>query len=106
MKNGTPAALLGLGMVMALAQFDPGSLLGALSPIPEANAVVGRPATPVSVAGVARRTTRRVIRRTTIYVASLPPSCTVVVVEGTQLHLCGGTYYQQVGTQYVVVTVD
>jgi hypothetical protein len=106
MKNATPAALLGLGMVMALAQFDPGSLLGALSPIPEANAVVGRPATPVSVAGVARRTTRRVIRRTTIYVASLPPSCTVVVVEGTQLHLCGGTYYQQVGTQYVVVTVD
>ena len=106
MKNATPAALLGLGMVMALAQFDPGSLLGALSPIPEANAVVGRPATPVSVAGVARRTTRRVIRRTTIYVVSLPRSCTVVVVEGTQLHLCGGTYYQQVGTQYVVVVVE
>ena len=29
----------------------------------KANAVVGRPATPGSVAGVARRTTRRAIRR-------------------------------------------
>jgi hypothetical protein len=29
----------------------------------KANAVVGRPATPGSVAGVARRTTRRTIRR-------------------------------------------
>jgi hypothetical protein len=106
MKNATPAALLGLGMVLALACLEPGSLLGALSPIREANAVVGRPATPVSVAGVSRRTTRRVIRRTTIYVVSLPPSCTVVVIEGTQLHLCGGTYYQQVGTQYVVVVVE
>jgi len=106
MKNRTLAALLGLGLVMALAQFAPGRLLGVLSPVQDAGAVVGRPATPVSVAGVSRRTTRRVIRRTTIYVVSLPPSCTVVVIEGTQLHLCGGTYYQQSGTQYVVVTVD
>ena len=106
MKNGTFATLLGLGIVLALAHFAPGGLLGVLSPVQEAGAVVGRPATPVSVAGVSRRTTRRVIRRTTIYVVSLPPSCTVVVVEGTSLHFCGGTYYQQVGTQYVVVTVD
>jgi hypothetical protein len=106
MKNRTLAALLGLGMVLALAHFAPAGLLGALSPVQEAGAIVGRPATPVSVAGVARRTTRRVIRRTTIYVVMLPPSCTVVVIEGTHLHLCGGTYYQQVGTQYVVVTVD
>jgi hypothetical protein len=32
---------------------------GRLSVIPAAEAVVGRPLTPVSVAGVARRTTRR-----------------------------------------------
>lgn len=32
-----------------------------------ANAVVGRPATPGSVAGVARRTTRRTVRRHTYY---------------------------------------
>ncbi len=71
-----------------------------------AEARVGRPATPASVAGVARRTTRRCIRRTTIYVASLPPSCTTVVIEGATLQQCGGTYYQPSGTQYVVVTVD
>lgn len=35
-----------------------------------AEARVGRPATPGSVAGVARRTTRRVVRRTSIYVAA------------------------------------
>jgi hypothetical protein len=59
----------------------------------------------VSYAGVARRTTRRVIYRSTVYVATLPPACTIVVVEGTTLHMCGSTYYQPYGTQYVVVTV-
>ncbi len=72
----------------------------------EAHAVVGRPATPGSVAGVARRTTRRRIRRSTIYVATLPRSCSKVNVEGTVLYLCGGTHYQAHGTQYVVVYVD
>ena len=65
---------------------------------------VGAPGRPV--AGVARRTTRRMIRRTTIFVATLPPSCTTVVVEDVTLHQCGGTYYQASGTQYVVVNVD
>jgi hypothetical protein len=69
------------------------------------HAVVGRPLTPVSAAGVARRTTRRVIVATSVYVATLPPACTVVVIEGTTLHQCGTTYYQTSGTQYVVVTV-
>lgn len=78
----------------------------ALALVTDAAAVLGRPVTPVSAAGVARRTTRRVIRRTTIYVASLPPKCTVVVIEGTKLQQCGGTYYQASGTQYVVVNVD
>jgi Ni,Fe-hydrogenase III small subunit len=35
------------------------SISGVRSVIPVAEAVVGRPLTPVSVAGVARRTTRR-----------------------------------------------
>lgn len=35
------------------------SIPGVHSVIPSAEAVVGRPLTPVSVAGVARRTTRR-----------------------------------------------
>ena len=72
----------------------------------EAHAVVGRPLTPVSAAGVARRTTRRMIVATSVYVATLPPSCTIVVIEGTTLHLCGTTYYQASGTQYVVVNVQ
>lgn len=71
-----------------------------------AEAVVGRPATPVSAAGTARRTTRRVIRRSTIYVASLPGNCSTVIIEGTSLYLCDGTYYEPYGDQYVVVYVD
>ena len=74
--------------------------------IRDVEARVGRPATPGSVAGVARRTSRRHIRRSTIYVASLPPSCTTIVIEGTTLQQCGGTYYQTHGTQYVVVYVE
>jgi len=72
----------------------------------DVEARVGRPATPGSVAGVARRSTRRTIRRSTVYVASLPPSCTTIVIEGTTLQQCGGTYYQTHGTQYIQVYVD
>ena len=74
--------------------------------IREAEARVGRPATPLSVAGVARRTTRRTIRRTTAYVATLPRGCTTVIIEGMALHQCGRTYYQPYGTQWVVVNVN
>jgi hypothetical protein len=72
----------------------------------DVEARVGRPATPGSVAGVARRTTRRRIRRSTIYIASLPRGCTTVVIEGQSCYQCGGTYYQTHGTQYVQVYVD
>lgn len=74
-----------------------------------ANARVGRPATPGSVAGVARRTTRRSIRRSNQYVNTLPQSCSKVVIEGTTLWLCGSTYYQSYqsyNSQYVVVYVE
>ncbi len=71
-----------------------------------AEAVIGRPLTPLSVAGVARRTTRRTIRRTSVYAATLPRGCSTVVIEGVTLHQCGGTYYQPYGGQYVVVRVD
>ena len=72
----------------------------------DAQAMIGRPLTPMSYAGVARRTTRRVIRRTAIYAATLPAGCTTVVMEGVTLHQCGATYYQPSGTQFVVVQVD
>jgi hypothetical protein len=72
----------------------------------EALAIIGRPLTPGSVAGVARRTTRRTIRRTSVYIATLPRGCTTVVMEGMTLHQCGGTYYQPYNNQYVVVEVN
>jgi hypothetical protein len=72
----------------------------------DAQAIIGRPLTPVSVAGVARRTTRRVIRRTAVYVAVLPAGCTTVNIDGTVLSQCGGTYYQPYNGQYVVVIVE
>lgn len=72
----------------------------------EAEARIGRPMTPLSYAGAARRTTRRVIRRTSVYVATLPPRYTTVVIEGATLYQCGGTYYQAHGSQYVIVNVN
>jgi len=81
-----------------------GVLSGGL--VQPAEAIVGRPLTPVSVGGVTRRTTRRVIRRSTIYVASLPGGCYSTVIDGNSLYQCGTTYYQPYGTQYVVVYVD
>ena len=72
----------------------------------EAEARIGRPLTPVSYAGVARRTRRRTIRRTTVYAATLPTACANVTINGSLLHQCGGTYYQPYNGQYVVVKVD
>lgn len=104
MKTST-FGLVALGLTLAIADLPPGGMLDGGSPIKEAQAVVGRPMTPVSAAGVARRTTRRMIVATSVYVPTLPPSCTVIVIEGTSLHQCGTTYYQASGTQFVVVNV-
>lgn len=51
------AALLPLLYVSDLPRESP----GGLALMPQAHAIVGAPVTPVSVAGVARRTTRRVV---------------------------------------------
>ncbi|PKA40960.1 hypothetical protein N2599_01845 [Rhizobium sullae] len=74
--------------------------------ITEAEARVGRPSTPGSVAGVARRTTRRTVRRSAIYVAALPAACVRTSISGVSVWRCGGTYYQSYGGRYVVVYVD
>ena len=84
-----------------------GVLLGAgTGAASTAHAIVGRPFTPLSVAGVARRSTRRVVRRTTIYAASLPRGCVPVTINGGQFHRCGTTYYQPYQGQYMVVQVQ
>jgi hypothetical protein len=95
--------LLAAGLVLdgTLNPWLPASLI-----VNDAHARVGRPATPLSVAGVARRTTRRTIRRSTVYIATLPRGCSQVSIEGTVLMNCGGTYYQASGSQYVMVHVD
>ena len=54
----------------------------------------------------ARRTTRRVVRRSSIYVATLPAACARTSVNGTVVWRCGGAYYQPYGGRYVVVYVD
>lgn len=70
--------------------------------IGHAEARVGRPATPASVAGVARRTTRRTIRRGA-YIAAIPAGCAYGNYYGYSLYYCGGTYYQKSGSGYVIV---
>lgn len=74
--------------------------------VPKAQAVIGRPLTPMSYAGVARRTSRRMIYATSVYAATLPAGCRTVSIEGTSLYQCGGTYYQTSGSRYVVVRVE
>ena len=56
--------------------------------------------------GVARRTTRRVIRRSAIYVNTLPGGCARTTVSGYAVWGCGGTYYQSYGGRYAVVYID
>jgi hypothetical protein len=78
----------------------PGSIL-----VNDAEARVGRPATPTSVAGVARRTTRRTVHRHNYvhhhagiavgsYVAVLPSNCTKVITRGASYHVCDNVYYR------------
>ena len=66
-----------------------GARLGVTLSVPSAEARVGRPATPLSVAGVARRTTRRTVRRINYY-SVLPAGC----AWRAPYHYCGGIYYQ------------
>lgn len=108
MKMRKPSKKLVAAALVSLSMLATDGLL----PIPigsfvsEAHAVVGRPLTPGSVAGVARRTTRRVIRRSSVYVAALPAGCVRTTVNGILIWRCGGVYYQPYGGRYVVVYID
>lgn len=94
-----------VGLVGLIVELDPVEWVkGNLTS--QAEARVGRPATAVSVAGTARRTTRRVIRRTSVYIATLPAGCSTVVVDNVSLYSCGGVYYQSYQNQYVVVVIE
>lgn len=92
--------------------------------VPEAAALIGRPVSPMSFAGVARRTTRRAVYADTAAVAAtsaavattaavesappsaggsvaigtvittLPPGCSAHTIDGVQYKKCNGTYYR------------
>jgi hypothetical protein len=73
---------------------DPGVLVLGID---EAHAVVGRPLTPVSYAGVARRTTRRTVAATGAattmpagYVTTLPAGC----ATAGGIYTCGTARYR------------
>lgn len=72
----------------------------------QAEARVGRPATPVSYAGVARRSARRTIYVTNRYVATLPAGCMTTIINGVSVYQCGSTYYQPSGNQYVIININ
>lgn len=103
-KSRVNATLIAAAALIASLALD-AALDGGLL-VPEAQAVIGRPMTPLSYAGVARRTTRRAIYATSVYRATLPAGCRTVIIDGTTLHQCGATYYQPAGSQYVVVQVQ
>lgn len=95
---GIISVMMFAGMMDTIAPFGP--FVG------EAQARVGRPLTPGSAAGVARRTTRRTIRRSTVYVSRLPAACVKTSVNGAVLWHCSGAYYQSYGGRYVVVHIQ
>jgi hypothetical protein len=77
-----------------------------IAPATTAEARIGRPLTPLSYAGVARRTTRRVVRRTAIRVNTLPAGCVYGLYYSAYYYRCGAAYYQRSGGVYVKVVID
>ena len=107
MTTRTLIRTIAIGCSLLAAGFAYDGLFDCQVFVKDAQARIGRPLTPGSVAGVSRRTTRRVIRRTTVFVAALPSGCgNTVVINGATLYHCGGSYYQASGEKYVVVEVD
>jgi hypothetical protein len=105
MRTSTRRAILALAVLFIAGETELGAALFSEPPeglISSAEARVGRPATPASVAGVARRTTRRTIRRGA-YIAAIPVGCAYGSYYGYSLYYCGGTYYQKSGSGYVIV---
>ncbi|HEY1812898.1 MAG TPA: hypothetical protein VGG74_11160 [Kofleriaceae bacterium] len=101
MKPGIAGAIV---MVLA-ATCAIGGLTGSSSLLGEreAHAVVGRPLTPMSYAGVARRTTRRAYRAGAYgaysaapagVVTTLPAGCGTASTGGTVIYDCAGSRYQ------------
>ncbi len=101
-RKFVPAAIAVLAILAADAFVPPADRLAGLR-----SAGAGRTAAHAGQRRrVARRTTRRVIRRSSIYVATLPAGCVRTSVNGVVVWSCGGAYYQPYGGRYVVVYID
>jgi hypothetical protein len=95
MRNPTKklaTIVLGCAVFTGVLLFD-GSLSanGAVAFVAPAHAVVGRPLTPVSYAGVARRTTRRAVVATAAARPVVVAAPTTVVVAAPTVQTCVDT---------------
>ena len=89
-------------ILLAAALFGASLIVDARVPVRGVG--VGAPGRPV--AGVARRTTRRMIRRTTIFVATLPPAAAPSSSKTSPCISAAGPTISRPARQYVVVNVD
>lgn len=88
------------------AEPDPSQWFTGNGIVESAEARVGRPHTPVSVAGEARRSTRQNVRRMGSYVTELPADCVTEMINGQTYYHCGPTYYESDGSRYQVVIIS
>lgn len=105
------AQLLALGLAAAFVLGDVG--VNSVGPLglsidvaTPAQARIGRPLTPMSYAGVARRTTRRVVRRTAVRISTLPAGCLYGPYYGGYYYRCGSVYYEKSGNVYIQVVIQ
>src|ERR1044071_10393659 len=86
-RNGTARRRLAnwvkaTGLLAAVLASDIIGLTPAPIIIATAEARVGHPLTPFSYAGLARRVTRRAIRRSVLFYGTLPPACIRTSISG------------------------
>ena len=74
--------------------------------VSKAEARIGPPLTPVSYAGVARRTARGTARRTSIRLNTLPAGCVYGPYYGAYYYNCSGVYYVKSSGVYVQVIIE
>lgn len=88
-------------------RFDGSSLLPSIDVGRPAEALVGHPLTPMSYAGVARRTVRRSeVAGAGAVIYSLPAGCVYGKYYGAYYYKCGGGgYYVRSGSGYTQVYI-
>ncbi len=104
MKIAKKTALVAALVTAFTFEFDPISLASGQAGPKPVSAEIGRPLTPGSIAGVARRTNRRAMRRGAYYNSLPSAKCVRATVYGYAVWDCGGRYYQSSGNGYVIVT--